>query len=116
MRKLAFPLPCPRAVPAVAGALFVSLDYPTEHPLCAGFLALGTSHGEGRLRAEMSDLPVNVITTQGVKLVDLSEQERSVAASHVNAATHYRDTGETDRLASFRELVVGGVELETDPR
>lgn len=58
---------------------------------------------------------VNVITTQGVLPLDLSEEERSLAASHVNAATHYRDTGESDRLDAFRGVRVGGYKLETDP-
>lgn len=59
---------------------------------------------------------VNVITTRGVQLLGgLSDEERSIAASHVNAARHYRDTGETDRLEAFRSVRVGGFELETDP-
>jgi hypothetical protein len=64
----------------------------------------------------MPDLPVNVITTQGVKLLDLSEDERSVAASHRQAALLYRDSGDADRLGSFSGVTVGGMELETDPR
>lgn len=64
----------------------------------------------------MANLKVNVITTQGVKLLDLSEEERSIAASHVNAATHYRDSGELDRLEPFRGVRVGDFELETDPQ
>lgn len=68
----------------------------------------------------MANRKVNVITTQGVKLLDLSEEERSIAASHVNAARHYRDTGETDRLNPFQAVRVsdpnqGDFELETDP-
>lgn len=39
-----------------------------------------------------------------------------MVAQHVNAITHYRDTGDASRLAGFRGTVVGGVELETDPR
>jgi len=61
---------------------------------------------------------LNVLTRQGVKSVkasDLDEEERSVAASHVNAATYYRDTGDDKRLAPFQGIALGVHELETDP-
>lgn len=66
----------------------------------------------------MADLYVNVLTSSGVKALragDLDEEERSLAASHVNAATHYRDTGDERRLVDFQGVAVGGHELETDP-
>ena len=61
---------------------------------------------------------VNVLTQQGVKSLkasELDEEERSVAASHLNAATHYRDTGDDKRLAAFQGIALGDHKLETDP-
>lgn len=66
----------------------------------------------------MADLYVNVVTSSGVKALnasDLDEDERSLAASHVNAATHYRDTGDERRLTDFQGVAVGGHKLEADP-
>jgi hypothetical protein len=59
--------------------------------------------------------PVNAITTQGVLPVELSEEERSLAAQHRQATLRYRNTGDDSRLAAFRGVTVGGFELETDP-
>ncbi len=66
----------------------------------------------------MAEVYLNVLTRSGVKALnaaDLDEEERSLAGSHVNAATHYRDTGDDSRLSDFRGVAVGGHELETDP-
>jgi hypothetical protein len=59
---------------------------------------------------------VNVLTTSGLKQLTLDEADRSLAAQHVNAVTHYRDTGQTEQLEAFRGKQIGGVQLETDPR
>jgi hypothetical protein len=63
----------------------------------------------------MANAKVNVVTTQGVLPLELSDDERSTAAQHVNAATAYRDTGDDSGLGAFRGITVGGHELETDP-
>lgn len=63
----------------------------------------------------MATPAVTVLTTQGVLSLEVSEDERSLAAQHVNAATHFRDTGDESRLAAFQGVTVGEHELETDP-
>ena len=62
----------------------------------------------------MTFVKVNAVTVDGVIGLELDDDERSLAAQHLNAATYYRDTGRTDRLDSFRGVSVGGHELETD--
>ena len=73
----------------------------------------------GRLRVARSDevsFTMRVMTTDGIQLVDVKgSTDRGVIGAHHNAAAEFLDTGNTDALADFEGVTVGGVELETDP-
>ena len=54
-------------------------------------------------------------TTDGVLALDLDDDERSIGAQHINAITHYRDTGDPERLAGFSGVVIGAQPSKSDP-
>lgn len=63
----------------------------------------------------MSIRSVTVLTTEGLLLLDLDDDDRSTASAHIHAVTAFRNDGPTVQLAPFEGVSLGGYELETDP-
>ena len=73
----------------------------------------------GRLRVAASDevsFTMRVMTTDGIQVVEVKgSTDRSLVGAHHNAVAEFLDTGNTEPLAVFSGVTVGGVGLETDP-
>jgi hypothetical protein len=63
----------------------------------------------------MTNRTVSVVTSAGVRWLELDDEERSIAAGHDNAVKKFKADGSTAKLAQYRGTSVGGYELETDP-
>jgi hypothetical protein len=64
----------------------------------------------------MASVPMRVLTSDGVRDLDIPDPEdRSLIGEHWNAIQQFLGTGKTDQLARFGGLTVAGVELESDP-
>lgn len=60
--------------------------------------------------------PIRVLTTGGlIHLQGLDDTEASEVGRHWNAVRAYLDFGDDRPLEEFDGVVVGGLELETDP-